>query len=1505
MEILENFVKSDGIDINALFPVDKLARVKPEATARNDAALTALLDPGESPVDTYKMLYDEALRGSDELAKRKGDAILQRNRASDNQIAFEILGDTSLSDAQKQTALAYLQQHEPSLAEVFSTRIAAEEPVSGNKKDDAVKEVARNYLSEELAYKQAAQAVENNEAARLDPAISEFAMGMGEAFIPGSITAQAVGTLQTVQKELGINPSLIEKVSVAAAKKNIIKFLDALPPKEREEKLRNLGKAINENSGLILRDKNDVEAANLLQQLVGGEYSTSTAVADSVFQVLDLIGVGGLAKNVFKGSYKAIKAIPLLNKKPAPLSPVSLAVGANQDKARGMYQAITESSTDEVAGALAGTSKTDVVLHTEGTKPLSPVVENNIVKPSEAASQVEELRNLTRQGAIWLDDKEYAAAVTSLTKRFQDIHGVSQWDNFTQYGTEGQDLIIRSVYGNGDTGFLTVNDAVETAKYQFKDFGVLDDDIKILSRNPEGNYVPVELKDVNGVAGDYLVQLEFRTPITTSEFTPLVTKYNAPDRIPFLRSRVTGSLSRNLFDAASILPKNISGSMEVAIDASTKLDKHIIALADDYAKQRGMLSSQQQAALEQVIKKSDELQTHFPDSVLKGQYGLSDESITALKKWREAWDTHHWLSNLTNIKSMRNAGFMRLENANAQLFGKKIAKNTGLGKMYDPDLDVVRKFTQKEIDDLYDSGGSIAMLKNKEVINGESVSHFVTTNQPGNYLRALRDSDQVINYIPGYFHRYYKSPRFVVKNMKDADGESYEQAVAVAKTWKEAQRYIEKEAQALGISPEAYGRVRGDVKDVLPGSIEDWQLRTTAGHVNQRHRGKILQNSNGPVHLGDTDFVLNPMESLIRSASNVSRKVALQDVIDTHKARLMTEFKDLMPKDGSYPTSWNQIGKMGDMSSTEAKNARALWDYIDQMEIGLIEGIDAMTKLTFNALADQLGKAGWTKSERASLAAGRLNPMTSISSFTHSALIKWAPLRQWIVQPSQSLQLAAYNLSAFIKTLDDLGNLNIITMKKMTGKALSPAEKEIDDFVRSWGGFSGVDRQLLVDGPLRELVQNENAILRGLGNIDKAVGKVGFDSAEKLNLLTHLLTVRNKYISLGKDITDLRVIDEIRSETRALTLSMNEAGAMPYNKTSPALFMKFLQVPHKGILKITTNQRLSTAEKLRIGAFEAMLYGVPIATVAEFMDKDLLSDNPEVREVQLFGALTWAYNELWQQLAGKDPKINFQSIGPYETDGWRKLITNFSEGGFAKMLASTPSGSLVMGSNPRLTNAIQKSVAFMGMGDYSKSPPELMEVFQSWARLSSGANAAMNYAYIVNANKELNRRGTRIREDVDNWTALHELFGMQTTPESASYEVMRKATERKKERTDDVKKHVDFILENLRDRYNEEGGNVDMLMRTLQEINVTFADDPYALEVAHKHMIERANTSDEWFFDFLFKYAGILSVNEMTTYLKSSGMPEEQIKKNIDIYQHMMDKQTNDEIDKAIDKGSK
>lgn len=1480
MEPLEDFSDST-INIEEQFADEKLKTSMPDATARNQAALLALLEDEESVEDSYVNTYTDLVAGGSEYVDMKYGKIEARARNANHSALVNMLGDPSIALTQKEAAMATVGTTPVSLHKEVSIAAASQENVDADVFQEAVIQDTRTRMSEEFQYREWEQAQINRTIAQLDPDFKGLVTDVVEWVVPGSVTAEAMGVLSKVSDALGLGD---KQFSLADAKVDIRQRLGELPPAQRKEAMTKVLDIIRKNSGLVFKDRNNLEAITLLEQVgLTGEYGEGTKTIDAFAQVLDAIGVGQLFKSGTRAAGRILNKVTgrRIADQPSPLAPLPIVIPANPSKARELYAVAVQ--TDEVAIPLTGVNKTDLIIHTESTQPL---VSNSAVE----AKLVDPIRNIdeaireasTESGGIRFTDNELKKAAENARRSFKNAIGVTRHDNYTQVGVEGDSVVLRGFYGDSEGGFRTAEEALAKARYAMRGFPVSDDSMKIFSREADGTYRKLDTL-VPGQEGDFLVSLEIRQPITekvVGEFDPLTYKLNYFDRFSMLWSKYTGSVTQNLVDAASVLPPNITGAAEVAFDRSLALDKLVMTLGDDFAKSSRKLAGPMRDNLNRAIMEGNFTRTAFTDLELTTKFGLDADALEVMAKWRKAQDTNHWLSNLTLVKNFRNTGYKVLHSGNARLFGKPISKNGNLGKLYDPDSDAIITLSKQELDDLYDSGGTLAKLKSPESIKGEVVTHFISKETPTTYLRELTDSDQVLNYIPGYFKLYYESPRFVVRNFRGPDGNMYEKAVAVSGTWEEASAYLKNAAAREGVSPEKFGRVRSDVKD----GIEDFEydLVSTMGGVNQRHRGATLGVTGQNTHIGETGYILDPSESFIKSAAAIAKRVATQDSLDTMKRRLMTSFKDQMPADGSFPSSLSQIGKKGDSFSAEARDARTLWQYIQMQEAGLVNGIDDMSKAIFKQLSISAGKKGATSLEKMAGKASNVGPLQTLSQLTHRALITYNPLRQWIVQPSQALRLFGYNPRALGRATNDLKILSESWVADQAAAVTGVPAKhskealEIREFIRKWGGLDGVDRNILVEGPLRDLSRSSNAFTRIGSKVADAPAKMGFDPSEKLNMAIHALTVRQDKIGKGFNVLDPRIRDGIYAEARALTLSLNEAGQMPYNRTSISLFTKFLQIPHKAITLATVNRRLPAAVKARIAMADIMLFGAKASAIGALIGADLLPEDPKMRELVEFGLLTRMYNAVMLDMFGIETHVNFGSINPYDISGWQNLFAGAMEDGFGEVIARTPTGGLIAGSNPRLTNAIAKGFDFIRRSGVENDPVTFVDTIKEFAKISGGFNNYVKAAYILETNKELSRTGVVIREGVSNLEALHALFGFPQTTEAAMFASTSRIINETKDRKEDIRKGVKHIMSEMRNKYNVGVDDLGQNMRIFQELNRVYTT-PEDYKTALDEFARLAKNKEDWFYTAMLRYAGFASDDEIRSTLKASGMPEEDI----------------------------
>lgn len=1453
--------------------------IVPEATARNQAATLALLGSNPNLEEEYKNNYLELIKGKTPPSYQGVEATI---KSSYQKPLMNMLGDPNVELDVKKMAVSHVSNIQVEPHKEVSIKAASLDNPDANVHQAAIIEDTRKRMEEEFAYRDYEQKMINRSIASQDVNYKTVFTDMLEMAIPGSMTFGSARHIAHLAKEVGAETS----ISLVAGKDAIRARLASLPVEERMKVFSQIQKTLVDNPGIVFKDKNTVEAINTISEVaVTGNYNLGHKYIDAATQILDAIGVGGILRNGFKGLQKALTKVATRKvlDTPLPVSPLEITSAANPAYARDVYKAATQS--DEAAKALAGTDRDSLIIRTEGPQPsMGPYAEATLINPvRELDKRIKELA--TQTGGIRYTDEEILAARVNTEKAFRDAAGVSSIDNYTQVAVEGDNLVVKGMFGSSESGFQTPEEAINQARFAFKNLAIPEKEFKLYQRTPENTYDLVDINAVKGVPGEYFIGLESKIPVSENlipdeAMSPLTWKLNFFDRFPKLWSRTTGSLTQNLTDAASVQPKIVSSSAEVAVDRSIALEKVVLEKGDDFAKSAKRLPKDQQDNLLKVIVESDAQRTHFDYLTLKNKFNLSDESIDTLYKWRDAQDTTHWLSNLTQVKNLRNNLYKLFNNGNVQLFGKEVPKNGNLTSLYDPTTDTIKTLTRQEMDDLYNRGGTYAKLKVPEKINGVQVTHFIVENNPNSFLRVLNDSDQVLNYIPGYYKRYYKASRFVVRNERNADGTLYERAVAVAPSWEEADNYLKNAAKAEGKSPEEFGRVRADVRD---GSELEFSAMSEAGFVNTRHRGQLLNNAQSPVYIGKQGMLLDPTESFTRAAAGVSQKVAMQDAIDTMKRRLYTQFKEVMPADGSYPMSPKDIGKVGDIHSPLARDARSLWQYIDSLEAGFRNSIDEFSKDMFKSLSISAGKKGMKGVEKVTGALSTVNPMNDLSGLIHRALITWNPLRQWIVQPSQALRLSFYDPVAFSRALKDWGTYINAIIKKNSKVALNANEKEIYDVATRWGALDGVDRSILVEGPLRDLSHSSNALLRGASKADKAISSVGFDFAERMNMFMHMATVRNRKMAKGLNVANLKVQDEIFSEARALTLSLNTAGQQPYNKTALSLFTKFLQIPHKSILQVTFNRRLDAATKAKLLAADTVLYGVPLAAVSNLIGADLIPDDPVLRDKIEFGMLTHMYNNLFQKAFDVNPDANLSGLAPYDVAGWKELFKGMMESGVAGAFAKTPVGTLTVGSNPRITNAMVKMFDFMRGNGAEGDPVKFPEVINEFAKIAGGYNNYIKYSYIKEAHRELSRTGVLLRDDVSNLAALHTLFGFSTTSEEKMFTTMNKVLSDTKDRQKEIRDGVKTAMANLRDKYYQGTDEFEQMMRIHQELNRVFQkpeDFKVAMDEYRKLMVDK----ETWMYGAMLKYAGFASTDDIKIAIKASAIPEEQKQKLIKIF---------------------
>lgn len=131
-----------------------------------------------------------------------------------------------------------------------------------------------------------------------------------EAFIPGS---DAVFTGMIGYKREGGVVGTAAAILPGTAKKNLSDSVRKMGPEERVAFAKEIASVVKESSG-IFTDVNQLQAESFLNEVVRGQYSDSDKYVDNLFNILDLVGIGGTLKNMgrvgkgLKSSFSAAKA---------------------------------------------------------------------------------------------------------------------------------------------------------------------------------------------------------------------------------------------------------------------------------------------------------------------------------------------------------------------------------------------------------------------------------------------------------------------------------------------------------------------------------------------------------------------------------------------------------------------------------------------------------------------------------------------------------------------------------------------------------------------------------------------------------------------------------------------------------------------------------------------------------------------------------------------------------------------------------------------------------------------------------------------------------------------------------------------------------------------------------------------------------------------------------------------------------------------------------------------
>lgn len=1109
----------------------------------------------------------------------------------------------------------------------------------------------------------------------------------------------------------------------------------------------------------------------------------------------------------------------------SPIAPLSLMTEANPKQARALLRAIEKDETGELAEAIGGGSLADVVADNYapqtpradgGVQPklLSPDVDR-VVSRDGAIYYSEE----AKEGGRLVLQKAWNSAITPIAQanmstfgktpngmRIQGVYspregafidaeqGLRQVAHaLRDFGVTEDNLEILRLAKTGDYIPATREEAIglKLLTQEAARTGQLTAELAQfvpnfkIRVNLDYQFNPTDIYDPKGfeIGNLFGVSLNFF------------------DSQRQLMSNSRGTATRHLFDPMSLFTPSVTRGAVVGVDRSAAIERELIqVLVKEFAEPFQELPAIKQEQLLGVLKKQNHDERFFSPAEL-GAEGLTPEDVKIIQGFRVIND-HLWRLENTDLKrTFSSQGIKVVEGENLTLYAKPVNQQNVPNNtvMYDADSDKVIRMTNNTRQSIVDSASEIGTLVRAMRVGPDVVTHVVTMNKSeGSYMRAFNRSDNVLNYTQGHFSVKYDANYFLTKAVFDNNGNFlFEKAVATARNTSDAERKLEAirradpdEADFFYLDAEKQRELsnyqaRGDkYKDGNASMKENFEadIALSSRRSAQKFRGERLQDASGiREELATDENVLGPVDSLVTSVRSVSQRTAMRPYIEAIKSRYMQRFSGILPKgktgEAMFPSNLDEIGRVGQSDEKLTTDARTVWEYINFLENNYINDADELVKSGINMVAKIMaGKGGkigdWVEEGGLSLSTN-INASSAANGIAFKLLIAANPLRQLLVQGHQAVQLQAvfpkYYYSKMLPDVLEMTAMRLGATPADVAKASARSAEEIQARFLAYmdSGFpSSIDKQSMVDKSLAsiteysDVVKGQGAgkkILRGGSEIFRLMRVVGFDIGEELTMMSSWVAHYDKEATaVGKALLDNTQLEKVAADARNFTGNMNRAGDFPYNHNALKSPMQFAQVTHKFILQMTTNQTLTKPEKAKLAAFNLLTYGVHAKIAGIVLGTALGATLPDwAKDTIRHGSEATAINGMM----GTD--IDFKSFSPIDS-GFTNTIGELWRGGFDELYSKSPSASLFVGDNARISNFFRQTIDMMHAPDSYDTPTQFLALLEQGLSLMSGVSNAFKSAHMLSAEEAFNRIGSTTDRDYTKLEAIFQAAGFPT-----------------------------------------------------------------------------------------------------------------------------------------------
>ena len=924
--------------------------------------------------------------------------------------------------------------------------------------------------------------------------------------------------------------------------------------------------------------------------------------------------------------------------------------------------------------------------------------------------------------------------------------------------------------------------------------------------------------------------------------------------------------SKGVFSGAYMLDPNTIQASVLAVDKGNRINKLIM---DDARKALfeplGLLDTAVQHKLNKVMLEQNLARRRY-NNVELGAMGITESAeLKILDNWKHLNDQLWHLTNRDQAQTLRGQGYSFYVDTKLKdnFVGKVVNPNTQLANrppnIYDPSTKTSVGLGSAEWDGLHKTNGQVIELKRPQVIDDVEVTHIlVKGGDTTRYTKSIQLDDVITPYIDGHSQIRYKDSWFLERELTDANGVPIgkPEAILTSPNVKSANKALEtfqrNAAKAKKGKLWKYTIKSDDKLDPIAITEKHFEVGTNSGMSSQRKRGSTLGSFDSSRSTDLSPNLADPLDSMTQSIAELSNRIPMREYLDNYAARLLDEktgFPDLLPKDDfgrpRMPMGGEKLDTKGILTGEQGKrlaDLRTNLEHYNMMKFGYHNAIDTGWRNGLNNLG-QIAGVSSSRLEKAIRAIAEEIPsptgfLRGMAFNAHIALS--SPPSQWFVQgiPAglNGLLHPAYVFKGGLAS--DWRDLVVGIMhegkhdkvlKELYKNSPGKAER-IMQLKKEWdktGFAAGIDKHLLVEGGIEQIIETTR-FAKGKKAHEAVFGgarKLGFDKGELFYLGTTWLATRNDAIKSGKLMDNARVFDEVSAKTRSLTLNMNKAGEMPWNKNSVSLFTQFMISPYKS-MTMYLDRGLNNAERGKIAMWQGLMMPLPAALtyhVRASVDIDG-AEGDAIAEVISNGLMGGVFNTTmgamfedagsasWQRAVQWDlamaPSVAFVDAMFNDTGGLSVL----------KALAqSSPSLSMFEGYNPIAKNLAKTTGKLLISPFTAENNEEALEAMMSFA----GPNGALWQYSAAGRSWSTGLKELFLQRYEERYSALSgkssaphvttpetfakALFGLETTYQT----VARRANTDVYEETAAARNDMDILIGEWQRGAMDQGFNVD------------------------------------------------------------------------------------------------